>query len=58
MIDINLLFNIVTIRPTYMLQNFKHIMKPDVSYTTLAKLIVFWLKKSHLYNSTAGDKMF
>ena len=28
-----------------MLQNFEHVMKPDVSYTTLAKLIAFWLKK-------------
>ena len=33
--DINLLFkgNIVTIRATYMLQNFEHVMKPD--YLTL-----------------------
>ena len=47
MIDINLLFkgNIVTIKATYMLQNFEHVMKPDVPYTTLAKLIAFWLKK-------------
>ena len=43
MIDTNLLFkgNIVTIRATYMLQNFEHVMKPDVSHTTLAKLIDF-----------------
>ena len=47
MVDINLHFkgNIVTIRAKYMLQNFEHVMKPDVSYTTLAKLIAFWLKK-------------
>ena len=47
MIDINLFFNcnIVTIRDTYMLQNFEHVMEPDVSYTTLAKLIAFSLKK-------------
>ena len=45
---INLLFkgNIVTVRATYMLQNFKHVMKPDVSYTTLAKLIAVWLKNN------------
>ena len=50
MIDINLFFkgNIVTIRATYMLQNFEHVMKSDVSYTALAKLIPFWLKKSHV----------
>ena len=48
--DISLLFkdSIVTIRATYMLQSFKHVMKPDVSYTTLAKLIAIWLKKSYL----------
>ena len=44
MIDINLLFkgNTVTIRATYMLQNFKRVMKPDICYTILAKLIAFW----------------
>ena len=50
--DINLLFkgNIVTIlyncNCNYnMLQDFEHVMKPNLSYTTLAKLIAFWLKK-------------